>query len=158
MKLRAWISTKFLYILLRYTLISMKFLYILLGFVAQNPKIFRKYTRVHNVWCGSKSVVMFSLIKILLTKRLWLIFMGMKQKRNIFFEKKIQNGRLKKTSFCQTVNSQYFFAKLSGMGPWVSRIDWCEGHWFGSTYMAVRLSDIRPKTGKKCIFCIFRPF
>ena len=56
------------------------------------------------------------------------------------------------------VNSQYCFAKLSGMGPLVSRIDWCEGHWFGSTYMAVRLSDIRPITGKKWIFCVFSHF
>ena len=94
----------------------------------------------------------------LLSKNLWLFFMGLSKKKFFFSKKKIQNGRLKKTSFCQTVNSQYFFAKLSGMGPWVSRIDWCEGHWFGSTYMAVRLSDIRPKTGKKWIFCVFYPF
>ena len=66
-----------------------------------------------------------------------------------FFEKKIQNGRLKKTSFCQTVNSQYFFAKLSRMGPWVNRIDWCEGHWFGSICVVVRLSDISSKMAKK---------
>ena len=36
-----------------------------------------------------------------------------------------------------------------------SRIDCWEGHWFGSTDMAVRLSDIRPKTGKKWIFGVF---
>ena len=82
-------------------------------------------------------------------------FHGIKQKKYFFFEKKIQNGQLKKTSFCQTVNSQCFFAKLNGIGPWISRIDWCEGHWFGSTHMAVRLSDIRPKTGKKWIFGVF---
>ena len=29
---------------------------------------------------------------------------------------------------------------------WVSRIDWCEGHWHGSTYMVVRLSGISPNT------------
>ena len=29
--------------------------------------------------------------------------------------------------------------------PWVSRINWCEGHWCGSTYIAVRLSDIGSK-------------
>ena len=34
----------------------------------------------------------------------------------------------------------------------------CKGHQCGLTYMAVRLSDISPKTGKKCIFCVFRPF
>jgi hypothetical protein len=42
--------------------------------------------------------------------------MGMKQK-------KIQNGRLKKTEFFKIANSQKFFAKISQIGPWVSRID-----------------------------------
>ena len=72
--------------------------------------------------------------------------------------KKIQNGRLKKTSFSSSANSQYFFMKFLWIGPWVSRIDWCEGHWFGSTYMVVRLSDISSKTDKKCVFCVFRLF
>ena len=43
----------------------------------------------------------------------------------------MQNGRLKKDhqfSIC--------FAKISGIGPWVSRINWCKGHWFCSTYNA----------------------
>ena len=31
-------------------------------------------------------------------------------------------------------------------------------YWCGSTYMVVRLSNISSKTGKKCIFCVFRPF
>ena len=34
--------------------------------------------------------------------------------KKIFFEKKIQNGRLKQTAF---------FVKISWIGPWVSRID-----------------------------------
>ena len=56
-------------------------------------------------------------------------------------------------------NSQYFFSKFSWMGPWVSRIDCCEGHQCGSTYMAMRLSDITSKTvkkHKKCIFSLFQ--
>ena len=73
-------------------------------------------------------------------------------------KKQIQNGRLKKSSFSSSANSQYFFLKISWIGPWVSRIDWCEGHWCGSTYMVVRLSDISSKTGKKCIFGVFRLF
>ena len=52
-----------------------------------------------------------------------LIFMGMKQKKIFFFEKKIQNGRLKKSSFFKIANSQNFFTKISQMGPWVSRIE-----------------------------------
>ena len=50
------------------------------------------------------------------------------------------------------------FSKMSWIGPWVSRIDWCKGHWCCSTYMAERLSEIRFKTGKKHLFCVFRPF
>ena len=69
------------------------------------------------------------------------------------WSKKNQNGRLKKTSFSSSANSQYFFMKISWIVPWGSRIDWC-----GSTYMVLRLSDIRSKTSKKCIFCVFRPF
>ena len=53
---------------------------------------------------------------------------------------------------------QYVFSKTSWIGPWVSRIDWCKGHWCGSTYMVERLSNVSSKTGKKCIFCVFRPF
>ena len=49
-------------------------------------------------------------------------------------------------------NSQYFFMTFLWFGPWVSRIDLCEGHWCGSTYMVVRLSDISSKTGKICVF------
>jgi hypothetical protein len=46
-----------------------------------------------------------------------LVLIEMKQK------KKNQNGRLKKTSFSSSANSQYFFMKISLIGPWVSKID-----------------------------------
>ena len=47
--------------------------------------------------------------------------------------------------------------KNSGLGPWISKIDWCEGHWCGSTCMVERLSDVSSKTGKKGMcFCVFR--
>ena len=94
----------------------------------------------------------------ILTHNLWLIFMGMKQKKIFFSKKKIQNGRLKKTEFFNFVKSWANSAKISWIRSWVSRIEWCEGHPFCSTYMAVRLSDISSKTGKKhkkCIFCLF---
>ena len=55
-------------------------------------------------------------------------------------------------------NLQACFMKISWIGPWVSRIGWCKWHWFGSTYMVVRLSNICSKTGLKCIFCVFRLF
>ena len=49
----------------------------------------------------------------LLTKELWPFYM----------KKKIQNGRLKKSLFSKIANSQKFFAKISWIGPWVSRIE-----------------------------------
>ena len=77
------------------------------------------------------------------------------KKKFFFFEKKIQNGRLKKSSFFKIANSQNFFAKISQIRPWVSRIEWCEGHRCSSMYMAVRLSDKSSETAKKCIFGTF---
>ena len=77
------------------------------------------------------------------------------KKKFFFWKKKIQNGRLKKTEFFNFVKSWAISAKISWIGPLVSRIDWCKGHWRGLTYM-VRLSDISSKTDKKCIFCVFR--
>ena len=78
-------------------------------------------------------------------------FHGDQAKRIFFFEKKIQNGQLKKAKFFKISNSQYFywdeakkffslkknpkwpffkiansqnfFVKISWIGPWVSRID-----------------------------------
>ena len=81
-----------------------------------------------------------------------------KKKKFKMADLKIQNGRLKKNSFSSSANSQYFFMKFSWIGPWVNRIDWCKGHWYVSTFVAVRLSDISSKTGKKCIFGVFRVF
>ena len=45
-------------------------------------------------------------------------FMGMKQNRILF-----QNGQLKNTEIFIIANSQHFFTKRSGIGPWVSMID-----------------------------------
>ena len=80
-------------------------------------------------------------------------------------KKKIQNGRHKNSKWPPQKNLIFqlrqfsiFFMKFSWIGSWVSRIDWCEGHWFVSTFVAVRLSDISSKTGKKCIFGVFRVF
>ena len=62
------------------------------------------------------------------------------------FEKnKNQNGRLKKNEIFNSPNSQYFFVKIAGIGPYVSRINWFEGHQCGSTYMVVSLSDVSSK-------------
>ena len=76
----------------------------------------------------------------ILTHNLWLILMGMRQK------KKIKMADSKKGHF-----STLSILNISWIGPWVSRIDWCEGHWWGSTYMVVRLPDISSKIAKKHI-------
>jgi hypothetical protein len=60
-------------------------------------------------------------------------FHGDEAKQNYFFEKNIQNGRLKKTEFFNFANSQYFFTIISGIGPWVNRIKYCKGQRCGST-------------------------
>ena len=81
----------------------------------------------------------------ILKNNLWLFSWEWSKKKIFFLKKKIQNGRLKKTEFFNFVKSWAISAKISWIGPWVSRIDWCEGHWRGSTYMVVRLSSITPK-------------
>ena len=46
--------------------------------------------------------------------------MGMKQKK---IQKKISKWPTQKTEIFKIANSQTFFAKISQIGPWVSRID-----------------------------------
>ena len=85
----------------------------------------------------------------LLTNKLWLVFMGMKQK-------KIKMADSKKQRFSKSPILNIFLWKF--YGSVLGLVDWCEGQQCGSTYMAMRLFDISSKTGKKCNFCVFRPF
>ena len=50
------------------------------------------------------------------------------------------------------VKTVWMLSKISQIGPWLSGIDWCEGHWCSWTDMVVRLSDVRTKTGKNAFF------
>ena len=75
--------------------------------------------------------------------------MGMKQKKKTFFGKKFKMADSKKTEFFNFVKSWANSAKISWIRPWVSRIEWCEGHWFCSTHLAVRLADLSSKMAKK---------
>ena len=52
-----------------------------------------------------------------------LIFMRMKQKKIFFEEKKFKMADFSKWPFFKIANSRNFFAKISQIGPWVSRID-----------------------------------
>ena len=104
----------------------------------------------------SKIFNMMVLLKVEFTVHYWY------QAISRYWEgKKIQNGWLKKARFFKIANSQKNFAKISQIRPWVSRIEWYEGHWCSSTYMAVRLCDKSSKTAKKyrkCIFWLFLSF
>ena len=58
----------------------------------------------------------------------------------------------------KTSNSQNIFAKILQIGPWVNRIDWRKGHWCGSTYMVVRLSEISSKNTTNVYLACFRGY
>ena len=72
-----------------------------------------------------------------------LIFMRMKKKN---WRKKFKMADFSKWPFFKIANSRFFFAKISEIGPWVSWVDWCEGHWCGSICMVVRRSEISSQT------------
>ena len=55
----------------------------------------------------------------------------------------------KKLRFSKSRILNIFSRNFLQIGPWISKIDWCKGHWRGSTYVDVRLSDISSKTAKK---------
>ena len=49
-------------------------------------------------------------------------------KKNFFLKKKkIQKGRLKKRSFSSSANSQYFFMKISWIGPCIIELNDAKG-------------------------------
>ena len=79
-------------------------------------------------------------------------------KKLLFFLKKNPEWPIQKNWVFLNRQFQKNFVKISWIGPWVRRIDWCKGHWCSSTYIVERLSDVSSKTGKKCIFCVFRLF
>ena len=55
-------------------------------------------------------------------KKIWIVFFKMDNLKKLRFQK--------------------FSARISWIGPLISRIDWCKGHWCGSFYMVARLSGI----------------
>ena len=81
-----------------------------------------------------------NLVPSLVYNKVWLIWIDLKQ--FFFFEKKIKMAESKKLSFSTTTKSWAIAAKILRIGPWVSRINCCEGHSFCSAYMVVRLSDV----------------
>ena len=107
-----------------------------------------------NVWGGEFLAVNQgnnqNFVPSLISKNHWRIFMGMKQK-------KISKWPTQKIWVFQNRQFSIFFVKISGIGPWLSRIDWCEGYWCGSTCMVVRLAGISTKLSKntKKKFCLF---
>ena len=51
----------------------------------------------------------------------------MKQKKFFFLNERSKMADSKKLK--KIANSQNLFVKISWIGSWVSRIDWCQGHW-----------------------------
>jgi hypothetical protein len=60
-----------------------------------------------------------------------------KTKTFLFLEKKKSKWPIKKKLILQLRQFSFFFVKISWICPLDSRIDWCEGHWCGSTYIVV---------------------
>ena len=75
--------------------------------------------------------------------------MEIKQKKKVKIKIKMADSKKnKKQRFSKSPILNIL--KISWIGPWVNRIFWCEGHWWSSSYMAVRLSDIiKLKNGLK---------
>ena len=77
----------------------------------------RLYTRDRNVWGGwflaGNQTNHQNFENSFLTNKLWCVFVRSKQISFFFVEKKIQNGRLKKSAFFKIANSQNFFVKIS---------------------------------------------
>ena len=61
---------------------------------------------------------------ILTSRKLWLLFIGWSK---IFFSKMADS---KKMSFSKPSILNIFFTKISRIGPWVIRINWCSSHQF----------------------------
>ena len=64
----------------------------------------------------------------------------------------------KKSQFFKSTNSEHSFTKISENGPWVSRRNSWIGQGCSSTYMVVRLSNIRAKTTKNAFLPLKWPF
>ena len=66
----------------------------------------------------------------------------------------------KKKEMFNSPNSQFFFVKILGIGPWVSLINWCKGHQCGSTYLVVNCQAVQHKDNLllKMFFLCFEPF
>ena len=64
------------------------------------------------------------------------------------FHKKFWELAILKNELFNIAKSSAISAKISWIGPWVSRIDWCEGHWCSSTYMVVSKVIIEKSHGE----------
>ena len=81
----------------------------------------------------------------ILIHKLWLIFMGRKQKKKKNFEKKNQNGQLKKSSFFKIANSQYFLWKFTGLVFGLVGLNYFDTHCFNNfikKFSSVQFSGI----------------
>ena len=112
------------------------------------------YSKSKRLWSWSYIVVCI-LVRVKSFPRFWrnhsycrnkwyLIWMGCLF--SLRWSKKKSKWLTQKNLIFQLCQFSIFFMKIPWIGPWVSRIDWCEGHGCGSIYIVMRLSDISSKT------------
>ena len=94
----------------------------------------------------------------MIAKNFWDIWTGMRQKNFFFWILNTGILLFQKSQFFKSTNSEHFFTKISGNGPWVRRRNSCTGQVCSSTYMVVRLSNKRAKTTKKAFLHLNWPF
>ena len=83
----------------------------------------------------------------------------MREKVEFFFDFWIlEFDGFKKSQFFKSTNSEHFFTKISGNGPWVSRSNSCIGKGCSLTYMVIRLSNKRGKNAFLVFFALNWPF
>ncbi len=77
---------------------------------------------VTDFWLETRVIIKIfkKIIAGMKTKVVWI---GKYKKKFFFLKKKFQNGRLKKSTFSNSANSQNFFVKISWIGPCVSKIE-----------------------------------
>ena len=69
-------------------------------------------------------------------------FIFIEEQQKTFLSRPFWNSKwqTQKKLIFQLCQFSIFFMKISWIGPWISRIDWCKGHWCGSTYIQLMWS------------------
>ena len=71
------------------------------------------------------------------------LFWAGKQVNHQNFEKSLLSNKCWLISKFKMANSKKLSFSTPSIGPWVGKINWCEGHGCGSTYMVMRLIPMK---------------